>query len=58
MGRERIIPKEITIRVQLPSEASQVLKDIHDDRQAVGWGAVIVTGFLVLLVAMRLFRRG
>jgi hypothetical protein len=59
--RKELIPQpfkgEVQVKVVLPDEAIQLLKDLHADRQAIGFGAVVLIGLLAALAVKRLFQK-
>jgi hypothetical protein len=54
--RHELIPQplkgEVKVEVILPDEALRLLRDLHDDRQLIGAGAVI----LLILLALATLR--
>jgi len=59
--RKELIPQpfkgEVQVKVVLPDEAIQLLKDLRADRPAIGFGAVVLIGSLVALTVKRLFQK-
>jgi hypothetical protein len=40
----------VAVKVQLPDESLQLMRDLHQDRQVIGWGLAILLGLLALVV--------
>jgi len=59
--RKELIPQpfkgEVQVKVVLPEEATRLLKDLHQDRQTIGFGAVVLIGSLAALAVKRLFQK-
>lgn len=60
MVREgRLIPDpvraEVKVEVQLPPELRSLVNDLHNDRQAVGIGSVVIVGCTVLMTLRSFF---
>lgn len=47
---ERLIPRSITLEIQLPVEARTLMQDLHNDRQALGIGGGIALALFALAV--------
>lgn len=61
MNESRLIPDpmhaEITVQVQMPPEAVALMRDLHEDRQAIGLGGAILLTCVVLMTWRFVFGR-
>jgi hypothetical protein len=59
--RKDLIPQpfkgEVQVKVVLPEEAIRLLKDLHEDRQVIGFVAIVLIGLLAALAVKRLFQK-
>lgn len=57
-AHEKLIPDhvkaEVQVQVNLPPEATNILRDLHNDRQAIGAGGFVALLCLVALTVKRL----
>jgi hypothetical protein len=54
---EKIIPREFTVKITLPTEADALLRDLHNDRQIIGAGMAVALALLAVAVAKYLWTR-
>jgi|GEM_PF-2768654 hypothetical protein len=48
---------EVTVKLVLPDEALRLMKDLHQDRQSIAVGGLIVMGCVAALVFKRLLAK-
>ncbi len=55
----RIVPDpihaEVRVQVQLPPEAQALLRDLHNDRQSIGVGSLVILACTVIMTAKQIF---
>jgi hypothetical protein len=54
---EKIIPREFTVKITLPTEADALLRDLHNDRQMIAAGMAVIVALLALVVLKYIWPR-
>lgn len=59
--RKELIPQpfkgEVKVQVVLPDEALHLMRDLHDDRQSIGIGSVVLLALLAAATLKYVFQK-
>ena len=59
--RKELLPQpfkgEVKVQVALPDDVLRLMRDLHDDRQAIGVGSVVLLALLAIAILKYAFQK-